>query len=101
MTAPAETQTKSPSRTRAERYAAMAPAGATVEITDETTAYGLTIAQVSIKGSIDTILVTISNWTGKTRTRANATSWFNSHSQADRKITLGYLPTRIRSLYVH
>lgn len=91
---------KSAARERAERYAAMAPEGASIEFHEETTGWGLTIVQVTVKGTIDTILITISNRPGKTRTRASATSWFNSHSGRDKTITLNYLPYRIRNLFV-
>ena len=92
------TVTTTPTRTRAERYAKMAPAGATVTITDDNTRY-LNITQVTIRGTIDTILVTIGAAPGKTRTRVSACEWFNSGSKT-RTIKVMHLVWRIRGLYV-
>lgn len=91
----------SAARSRAERYAALAPAGAVVTVTEETMPVsGVVIAQATIKGSIDTICVTISCRPGRRRTRAMASTWFNSHNGGYRKLRVGDIAYRIRTLYI-
>lgn len=87
-----------PARTRADRLAAYAPEGAEVVIFEESGDYG-DMAQIIIEGSIDKMLVTISNRRGRTRTRLAACWWFKSGGKA-RDIKVGDVGYRIRNLYI-
>lgn len=89
----------SAARIRAEKYAAMAPQGADVRITD-VEGVSTDMTQVVIKGGIDTILITISSWPGKSRSRCSATMWFNSAPVSARAIAVGNLAYRIRNLFI-
>lgn len=89
---------KTPARVRAEKLAAYAPAGAKIEITEDNLT-AVDITQVLITGSIDKILVTVSNGRRSKRTRLAACWWFNSGGKTkDLKVRdVGY---RIRNLYI-
>lgn len=92
--------TASRARLRAEQYAKYAPAGASVEVTEETTAHGLTIAQAVVRGSNETICVTISCRDDEPRTSASAAHWWN-WSAKQTKVKVRDIPRNIRDLYIH
>lgn len=94
MTAPTTTR----ARARADKLAALAPAGAEITITEDNTPGGFEIAQVTIRGSIDVICLTIGG-RGNKRTRLTARTWFRSGSKP-REIAVWHVPYRIRSLYI-
>lgn len=85
-------------RARADRFAALAPDGAEVKVTDEHDRWS-EIAQVVIRGSIDTIVVTIGSTPGKKRSRVTALWWFNSEIKI-KPIKVGDVAYRIRHLYI-
>lgn len=85
-------------RARADYLASLAPAGARVEITEERTDSGFEIAQVTIRGSIDIICLTIGG-RGNRRTRLTARTWFTSGGH-DRQIAVRHVAYRIRNLFV-
>ncbi len=95
------TTTTSPARARADKYAAMAPTGAEVTVTEET--YDLLgqarhIAQVTIRGSIDLIIVTIGSAdTGRPRTSASMMFKSGDH---ERKLKVSDIAYFIRRIYV-
>jgi hypothetical protein len=79
------TQPLSPARIRADRYAKYAPEGATVEITEERLTW-IDIAQLTVKGAHETVLITISNSAGKTRTRASVRTRFGGNEPKKCKV---------------
>lgn len=85
-------------RERADKLAALAPAGAQVEVTEETSEGGYEIAQVTIRGSIDIICLTIGG-RGNKRTRLTARTWFTSGGH-DREIAARHVAYRIRNLFI-
>jgi hypothetical protein len=92
--------TASRARLRAEQYASHAPAGASVEVTEETTNHGLTIAQAVVRGTNETICVTISSRDDEPRSRASAAHWWN-WSGRQQKIKVRDISRNIRDLYIH
>lgn len=92
------TPARTPARARADKLAAYAPKGAKVEIFEETGDYG-DMAQIVIEGSIDKMLITISNRRSRKRTRLAACWWFRSGGKA-RDIRVGDVAYRIRNLYI-
>ena len=85
-------------RIRADQFAAMAPEGAEVKATDGSDQW-TEIAQVAIRGSIETIVVTVVNTPGKKRSRVGAMWWFNSHGMS-KPIKVRDVAYRIRNLYI-
>lgn len=90
---------KTPARQRIDKFAARIPAGATVEISEETCA-GLHIAQLLAKGAIDTIVVTVCCRANSRRTRASASTWFNSHNGKIRHLKVREIGYYLYHLYV-
>jgi hypothetical protein len=86
-------------RRRVDEYAKHAPAGAEVKITEEVSAGYLHIAQLTVRGTIDTICVTVS-WRGSGRTRANAARWYNSGGGKTHEIKVRWITYDIRHLFV-
>jgi hypothetical protein len=100
----AVTDTRSAARRRADRYATLAPARAIVEITEEVfgggTTYAVDLAQLTVRGSTETILVTLSSWPGSSRSRAKCSAWFNHDPARDWPVKVRWIGHTIRNLYV-
>ncbi len=95
------TAAASPARRRADAYAALAPKGATVTVTEEEwelLGEPRYTAQVYIRGTIDSLCITIgSKATG--RTCATANRWYHLSTKTE-AVKIGWLPYEIRNLYV-
>jgi len=90
--------TQTPARARAERYARCAPEGATVEIHEETDLH-IQLAQVTVRGSHETICVTVSNAPGSRRTSARASRWYSWSSSA-KKVGVRQASWHIANIHV-